>query len=296
MNSLWRVTMGAVVSFSLIGLPLASASISGATTTPTCIISLSPSATESLFALGVGKEVKAVDATANFPQSQLPKRRIDAFSPNLESILNVCPGEHELVVISYDANQIQEKLQAQGVQVLNQPAPANLAAAYTQIRALGIAVRHLQRANSLIARMKHIINAAIQRVPRRANGQRVYYELDPTYYSLTSASFVGSILKKLHVVNIADAKGVNASGGYPQLSVEYVVSANPTIIFLADTICCSASSTSVSKRVGFKSVVAVKRNQVFALNDDVASRWGPRLVLLVQQLARDIKHSLRGQS
>ena len=92
MNSLWRVTIGAVVSFSLIGLPQASASISGATTTPTCIISLSPSATESLFALGVGKEVKAVDATANFPQSQLPKRRIDAFSPNLESILNVCPG------------------------------------------------------------------------------------------------------------------------------------------------------------------------------------------------------------
>ena len=295
MKSLCRVTITTVIGASLFALPVARAGISEATTPPNCIISLSPSATETLFALGVGREVKAVDATANFPRRGLPAKRIDAFNPSLESILTVCPAKPTLVVISYDANQIQEQLRAQGVAVLDQPAPSSLTAAYQQIISLGNHVQRVHRAHSVVAKMKRAITAAISSGPRNATSQRVYYELDPTFYSVTSSSFVGSILKLMHVTNIADAKGVENSGGYPQLSAEYIASVNPTIIFLADTICCKASFASVAQRVAFHSVYAVHKHQVFGLDDDVASRWGPRLINLVRTLASDINRSLRSQ-
>jgi iron complex transport system substrate-binding protein len=121
---------------------------------------------------------------------------------------------------------------------------------------------------------------------------RVYYELDPTYYSLTSGTFVGSLMKALGLVNIADPKSTSADAGYPQLSAEYIVSANPQLIFLADTKCCHATPTSVAKRAGFSKVSAIVNGHVVNLNDDVASRWGPRLGILMNQLTSAVKRVL----
>jgi iron complex transport system substrate-binding protein len=120
----------------------------------------------------------------------------------------------------------------------------------------------------------------------------VYYELDPTYYSLTSDTFVGSLLKSLGVDNIADAKNTSADAGYPQLSAEYIVGANPKLIFLADTVCCHANQATVAKRTGFSSVSAVIHHHVVGLNDDIASRWGPRLGILMNQLTAGVKAAL----
>ena len=295
MIRLWRATMMVSATLSMLVVPLDGATVSGASSTPTCIISLSPSATETLFALGEGPEVKAVDATANYPVGRLPKKRIDGFNPSVEGILAVCSGKPQLVVLSFDANQIQEKLTALGVRVLAQSAPANLASAYRQILQLGSAVHHSKQARVLVEHMRDSITAAIASVPVAARNQRVYYELDPTYYSATSSSFVGSILEAMHVTNIADAKGSTSAGGYPQLSAEYIASANPTTIFLADTHCCGATPQTVSQRVAFGALSAVKKHHVFGLNDDIASRWGPRLVALVRTLARDINATVKKQ-
>ncbi|MEO9180382.1 MAG: hypothetical protein ABI298_01885, partial [Acidimicrobiales bacterium] len=87
----------------------------------------------------------------------------------------------------------------------------------------------------------------------------------------------------------------SADAGYPQLSGEYIISANPKIIFLADTICCKASLSSVAKRAGFSQVSAVADHEVVGINDDVASRWGPRLVLLMNQLTKSVKGALSNQ-
>jgi len=100
-------------------------------------------------------------------------------------------------------------------------------------------------------------------------------------------------LKSLGVVNIADAKNTSADGGYPQLSAEYIISADPKMIFLADTVCCKASATTVAKRPGFSSIAAVKDSEVIGLNDDVASRWGPRLSLLMNELTASVKSALK---
>ena len=77
-------------------------------------------------------------------------------------------------------------------------------------------------------------------------------------------------------MNLADAG--NDTNAYPQLSAETIIKANPDLIFLADTKCCGQSATTVAARPGWDALTAVKNGGVIALDDDIASRWGPRVV------------------
>jgi iron complex transport system substrate-binding protein len=106
-----------------------------------------------------------------------------------------------------------------------------------------------------------------------------YYELDDTYYSVTSNTFVGQIFNLFGMRNIAD--NVESGNDYPQLSAEVIVSADPDFIFLADTKCCAQDATTVAARDGWGGLKAVTANQVVELDDDVASRWGPRVLELI---------------
>jgi cobalamin transport system substrate-binding protein len=77
--------------------------------------------------------------------------------------------------------------------------------------------------------------------------------------------------------NIADAADSGGTG-YPQLSAEYVVSASPDVVVLADTVCCGQTPASVADRPGWDRVSAVKTRSIVRIHDSIASRWGPRLV------------------
>ena len=285
---------------SAVALPFITASVAAASVKPGCVVSLSPTATETLFAIGAGPQVQAVDKDSDFPRAGLPAKRIDSLNPSVEAVIGICKtssshsAKPDLVVISYDANQIKEKLTAVGVKVIEQEPPLNLAGALQQIKQLGTLTGHVKKADALATSIKSTIAKDIASVPKHSGkALTAYYELDNTYYSLTSSTFVGSILKSLGVVNIADAKNTTADAGYPQLSAEYIVSANPKMIFLADTICCKASASTVAKRPGFSKVAAIADREVIGLNDDVASRWGPRLSLLVNELTASVKSALK---
>ncbi|NNN08652.1 MAG: ABC transporter substrate-binding protein [Acidimicrobiaceae bacterium] len=289
-------------SLGAIAIPLigaSSASSAASPSAPTCIVSLSPTATETLFAIGAGPQVQAVDSDSNYPTHGLPTKHINALNPSVESVIGICRAatgastKPNLVIISYDANSIKEKLTALGVHVVTQNAPTSLTGALAQIRQLGSLTGHVASANALASSMAKSIAADVKSVPAHPTKKlRVYYELDPTYYSLTSTTFVGALMKSLGVVNIADAKSTSADAGYPQLSAEYITSANPQLIFLADTICCKATLASVRARAGFAKVSAVVNNHVVNLSDDVASRWGPRLSLLMNQITAAVKAAL----
>lgn len=290
----------AALALGALALPWAtSLSAQAATAVPRCVVSLSPTATETLFAIGAGPQVQAVDADSNYPTHGLPAKRINALNPSVESVVGICSAKGgasttpNLVIISYDANSIKEKLTALGVKVVEQDAPTSLAGALAQIRQLGVLTGHAATADKLAASLQRTISADVRSVPAHP-GKRlsVYYELDPTYYSLTSSTFVGSLMKSLGVTNIADGKSTVADAGYPQLSAEYIVAANPKLIFLADTICCKASLASVAKRPGFSQVTAVRDHHVVGLDDDIASRWGPRLGTLMNQLTAAVKAAL----
>lgn len=285
---------------SALALPLITANAVSASPKPSCVVSLSPTATETLFAIGAGPQVQAVDKDSDYPTTGLPTKRVDSLNPSVEAVIGICKtsashtAKPDLVIISYDANQIKEKLAAVGVKVIEQDSPLNLGGALDQIKQLGALTGHVTKADALAASIKSTITKDIASVPKHpGKALTAYYELDPTYYSLTSSTFVGSLLKSLGVVNVADAKNTTADAGYPQLSAEYVVSANPKMILLADTVCCKASASTVAKRPGFSKVAAVRDGDVIGLNDSVASRWGPRLSLLMNELTTSVKSALK---
>ncbi len=253
---------------------------------PGAIISLSPTATEMLYAIGAGSQVKAVDSDSNYPP-QAPRTKLSGLQPNIEAIVADKP---DLVVVSYDASTLASKLSAFSIPVLNLSAPSSISGVYSEFTQLGRATGHLAQAQREVARLRQQISAIVASVKRPSHPITYYYELDPTYYSLTSTTFVGRLLGMLGMKSIADAaKGAAAAGGYPQLSSEYILSANPQYILLADTICCHQNATTLAKRPGWANLTAVKDKHVVLLNDNIASRWGPRIVDLLRTVVAALK-------
>jgi iron complex transport system substrate-binding protein len=255
---------------------------------PAAIISLSPTATEMLYAIGAGHQVKAVDSDSDYPP-QAPTSKLDALNPNLEAIVAYKP---DLVVISNlsdNFSSLAKHLASFSVPVLYLPAPAGLSGVYSEFDQLGRATGHLGQAEREDAKLRSQISQIVASVPKHSQPASYYYELDPTYYSVTSSTFVGSLLARLGMKSIADtASGAASSGGYPQLSSEYIVKANPAYIILADTVCCHQDAATVAARSGWSSLTAVTAGHIIALNDDIASRWGPRIVDLLRTVATDI--------
>jgi iron complex transport system substrate-binding protein len=246
---------------------------------PHSIISLSPTATEILFAIGAGNQVIAVDDQSNFP-TNAPISDLSGFTPNLESIVALSP---DLVVVSFDADGIVAALTSAGIPVLVQPAATTLEDTYTQIADLGTATGQLQSASELSSKMKSEIASAIAKLPAAASGLTYFHEIDNTLYTVTSATFIGSIYALAGLTNIADTSA-DAASGYPQLSSEFIVKADPAIVFLADTKCCGQSAKTLAQRPGFENLSAIASNSVVELDDDVASRWGPRTVDFVKAI------------
>ena len=138
--------------------------------------------------------------------------------------------------------------------------------------------------------MRTHLAAIVASVPKSRRHLRVYHELDPTYYSATSQTFIGSIYKLFGFRDIADAAG-SAGDRYPQLSGEYIIAQNPQIVVLADTRCCGQNYASVAARPGWSTISAVQHHRVVLANDDVASRWGPRIVQFARTVARIAKQN-----
>ena len=250
------------------------------------IVSLSPTATEMLYAIGAGDQVVAVDSYSTFPAETASKvTKISAFEPNAEAILGYTP---DVVLISNDTNKISEQLIAGNpkLQVWTGAAAATLDDVYKQITELGALTGHEDDAATLIDSMKSRIAMVTENISAPMTPKSYFYELDNTLYSVTSNTFVGALLKPFGFTNIAD--GVEAGNDYPQLNAEVIAKANPSVIFLADTKCCATNAAEVAKRPGWAGIDAVKNGQIVELDDDVASRWGPRIVDLVEQFAAAI--------
>ncbi|MEH0937978.1 ABC transporter substrate-binding protein [Micromonospora psammae] len=248
---------------------------------PEKIVSLSPSATEMLFAIGAGKQVTAVDDNSNFP-ADVPKSDLSGFQPNAEAIAGKNP---DLVVLSNDTNKIVDQLTTLKIPVLLTPAAATLDDTYRQITDLGTLTGHPTEAADVTRRMKDDIAKLTKDLPQRSKKLTYYHELGPELYSATSRTFIGSIYTLAGLENIADpADADGGSGGYPQLSQEVIVKSNPDFVFLADTKCCQQSPETVKARSGWAGVTAVKNNQIVPLDDDIASRWGPRVVDLLRSI------------
>ncbi len=249
------------------------------------IVSLSPTATEDLFAIGAGKHVVAVDQDSNYP-ARAPRTSLSGYSPNVEAIAGYHP---DLVLISYNPQNFAQQLRQLGIKVVNIAAAKDLPQAYREILRIGRLTGHTKGAANVVGWMKTRLKAIVASVPGARRHLRVYHELDQTYYSATSRTFIGSIYKLFGFKDIADAAGASAATDYPQLSAEYIVQQNPQIVVLADTRCCQQSAATVAARPGWSTIAAVEHHRIVGVNDDIASRWGPRIVQFARQVARIAK-------
>lgn len=249
---------------------------------PERIVSLSPTSTELLFAIGAGDQVVAVDDNSNYPP-EAPMTDLSGFAPNVEAVAEFEP---DLVVLSDDVNDIVESLGALDIPVMLHPAAEVLDDTYSQIEQLGAATGHVGEAAELVASMRSEIEELAASAPEFEEPPTYYHELDQTFFSATSNTFIGQVYSLVGLENIADeAKG---GGPYPQLSSEFIIDADPDLILLADTKCCGVTAEKVARRPGWDQITAVKTGAVVELDDDVASRWGPRIVDLLRVVVGEV--------
>ena len=253
---------------------------------PERIVSLSPTATETLFAIGAGPQVVAVDERSNFP-AEAPKTSLSGFKPNVEAIVEQRP---DLVVITDDVGGIVAELGKVKVPVLVEPSAAGFDDAYDQIADLGAATGNADKARQVVDGMKRELDRLAAEAPKDKK-LSFYHELDTTPYSVTSGTFIGKIYGLFGLVNVAD-EAPDAGGGFPKLSAEFIAKADPDLIFLATAKCCGQNRDTLAKRPGWSGLSAIKNDRVIGLDDDIASRWGPRVV----DFARTVGEAVREAS
>lgn len=252
---------------------------------PRRIVSISPTATETLFAIGAGDRVVAVDDQSDWPP-EAPTTKLSAYQPNVEAIAGYRPD----LVVASDSLPREEiaGLRRLGVALLVQPAAERLDDAYAQIRELGAATGRRAAAARVARRVRDRVRDAIAAA---GDGPplKVFHELDPDLFSASSQTFIGRIYARLGLRNIADAAARRSGSPYPQLSAEAVVAADPDLVVLADGECCGQTPAKVAARAGWGDVSAVRRGAIVAVDDDIASRWGPRVPRLVAAVAEAIR-------
>jgi iron complex transport system substrate-binding protein len=255
---------------------------------PQRIVSLSPTATEMMFAIGAGDQLVAVDDQSNYPAEALElPNELSGFEPNVEAI---AAFEPDLVLIGGDFTGLGAQLDAVGIAWWDGPAALTIDDSYRQIEELGDATGNAEAADELVKDMQADIDEIVLSTPELVVPLSAYHELDPTFFSADSTTFIGALYSLLGVQNIADTAEGN-SGGFPQLNAEFIVSADPDLIFLADTKCCGESIDTVADRPGWGALTAVQNGNVFEMDDDIASRWGPRVVDYLRSVADAVQRA-----
>ncbi len=239
---------------------------------PDRILSLSPSATQMLYAIGAGKQVVGVDKYSTYPPDA-PRTKFTGGETNAEGYLPLHP---DLVLMAFPSGTVVKQLTLLHIPVLVLPPASGLAQADQQVHELGRATGHVAQAGQVVASFMADVHKEAASAGGAGRGKTYYIELSPDYYTATSRTFIGAELSLFGMKDIADPAGRGT--GYPQISAEYVLHANPYYVFLADTVCCSATPASFGHRPGFSALSAVRDHRVVGVNDSVASQWGPHTV------------------
>ncbi len=248
---------------------------------PIRIVSLSPTHTEILFAIGAGDQLVAVDDYSNFPAEALElPHELSGFEPNIEAI---AAFEPDLVVLSTDT--AVDQLDDLGIATWVGTSATGFDDTYLQIEQLGAATGHVGDAAELVSSMQIRIEELIAAAPQTEVPLTYFHELSADLFSTTSDTFIGQQYELLGLVNIAGSSEDAEGNQYPQLNAEVVIEANPDLIFLADTKCCAETADTVAARAGWDAIAAVQNGNVIEMDDDIASRWGPRIVDYMEAIA-----------
>lgn len=260
---------------------------------PQRIISLEPSNSEILAAIGVSSKVIGVDNYTDYPAPMAAKPKVtDTFgAANVEQIVSLRPD----LVLDYGQFHVDadhQMIQA-ALDVVALPTPSTLAQTLTEVRLVGQLVHGYDTANTLAETLQQRIDAVKTKVASAAKVS-TYMESD---YSTPGKPYVfggGSFGDEL----IRDAGGTNVfgsdteGGGYPQVSDEAVIAANPQVIVLTEDPQYGGDPQAVYSRRGWSAIAAVQNHKVYAIDGALIGRTGPRLVDGLETLARDLHPEL----
>jgi iron complex transport system substrate-binding protein len=249
------------------------------------IVSLAPSGTEILFAIGAGDRVVGVDDFSNYPPETSDIERIGSMTPNIERIVALEPDL--VVAASISSTDIVEKLQSAGITVWVTDSP-DVRGVADSIRALGAAVGLEQAANEVAAELEEQIERVVETVSGAASRPRVFHELDATDptkpFTVGPGNFVHDLLTLAGGENVF----ADAPSPFPQVGFEEILARNPEAIVLADAP-WGTTAASVKERNGWEALDAVASGWILEVTEDLGdqmSRPGPRIGLALEALAR----------
>ena len=244
------------------------------------IVSVAPSATEIVFALGAGDRLVAVDDFSDFPAEAKALPKVGGFRASPERILSFAPD----VVLAITTGDLAPTLETQGQRVLVFD-PPDFEAVYRNIALIGAVLDRDAAARALVERMRSRIGAVAERSKTAANRPRVLHEIDasdPTkIYVAGPGNFIDAMIQAAGGTNV----GASAASKYPQLSSEEIVRSDPEVIVLSDAN-FGATPAVVSARAGWSSISAVRNGRVYPIDPDIVSRPGPRLADGVEAYAK----------
>ncbi len=249
---------------------------------PQRIVVMLPSATETLCAIGACEKIVATDKFSDWPPKvkKLPKAG-GLYDPNVELIVSLKPD----LVIASKYGKLVERLAKAGI-----PAYAVKTETYEDIfktaRKLGLVVNREAEAEALVARIQKEVYALESKAAKAKTRPSVYYEIDPTPYTVGPDSFIGVLIQKARGENIVPRK----LGLFPKISPEFVVAKNPEVIILGDAP-FGVNLEKIKARPGWDRIRAVKEGRVCELKKEetnVVHRPGPRVAQGLRVLIRCI--------
>jgi len=254
------------------------------------VVSLAPSNTEILFAIGAGSQVIGRDQLSDFPEAA--KTVTDVGSTfdalNTEQIVSLKPD----LVLAAEINTPEQvkQLTGLGLTVYYLKNPHTLEEMYGNLEIVAQLTSHEEETATLIESLKKRVAAVDEKIAPISSRPNVFYELDATDpakpYTAGKGTFIDQLIDRAGGHNIA-----SDLDGYPQMSLEQVVAADPAFIILGDAR-YGVSPESIAQRPGWENLAAVKNGQVVPFNDDLASRPGPRLVDALEELAKLLRPEL----
>lgn len=252
------------------------------------IISLAPSNTEILFALGLGDKVVGVTNFCDYPEEAKAVEKVgDAFNMNVEKIVSLSP---DLVVAIGGMTEVMARLEELGIAVLVLQ-PTDLESIYQTIELVGQAAGAQDAAQALVAAMRERVEAITAKVAGLEERPKVFYELDATDPAKPYTPGPGT----WHDQFIRLAGGVNIAGEvempWVQFSTEEIIVQDPAIIVLGDAN-YGVSAADVAQRAGWEVIAAVRNGAVYPIDDNLISRPGPRVVEGIEALAQIIHPEL----
>ncbi|MGD9893510.1 MAG: ABC transporter substrate-binding protein [Dehalococcoidia bacterium] len=250
------------------------------TRAPQRIVSLSPGATEVLFAIGAGGQVIGTDRFSDYPEAAKTLPKLEYTNTNIEALVALRP---DLVVAAGRQRSLVPVFEQAGLTVLPMEEPNSIAGVIDRVRMMGQITDHAADAEDLASNLEGRVAAVTEKVASVTAGPRVYHEVDPKLYAAAPNSFVGDVYTVLKAQNIVPA----GDNPYPQISAESIISADPEVIIAGSRLPESAPAE-VKRRPGWNVVSAVKNDRIYEVEDNLISRPGPRVVDALEQLARQI--------